>query len=265
LLSGRPWTERWARLTRPGLVIANSAFTAETTARVYPGVPLEIVHPPVELPAHRISAVNRQLLRESFGASPSSLVILQAGRFEKLKGQHLLLDALSRLDPHLPWLLWIAGEAQRPLETALREQLERRAQALGIRHRIAFLGHVSDMPQLMQCADTYCQPNMSPEAFGLTFIEALHAHLPILSTNIGGAKEILEPGWGMLSQPHPEAIAAGLHRLLTSPNLREALAEAGPSRARHLCDPRAQLESFAAAFDAFTVHAPAAAPLGAQA
>lgn len=244
LLSGQPWTERWARRLRPDLVIANSDFAATTTERVYPGAPLAVVHPPVELLSRHIPAAERRRLRESLGTPPGSLVLLQASRFEKLKGQRLLLDALSMLDPDLSWFLWIAGAPQRPSEGALCRELKRRAQALGIGQRIRFLGHVEDMPRLMQSADIYCQTNTSPESFGLTFIEALHAGLPVLSTNRGGAKEILDPDWGLLVEPVPEAIATGLHRLLTIPIVRESMAEAGPLRARLLCDPRTQLQAF---------------------
>jgi glycosyltransferase involved in cell wall biosynthesis len=253
LLSGRHWTERWARRIRPDLVIANSACAAETTPLVYTDVPIRTVHPPVQLPSQGISAVNWQRTRDSFGTPADSFVLLQAGRFDKLKGQELLLESLALVDPRLNWFLWIAGEAQRPVEIALRDDLINRARALGLRNRVVFLGHISDMTRLMQCADIYCQPNIAPESFGLTFIEALHVGLPILATGMGGAEEILLPNWGVLAEPERCAVAAGIEQLLEDPALRACLSEAGPVRARQLCDPRTQLAALANAIASVSV------------
>ena len=169
------------------------------------------------------------------------IVVLQAGRFEKLKGQALLLDALGQMATDPRWILWIAGGAQRPAEKELRQELELQARRLGIHQRVQFLGHVTDMPSVLASTDIYCQPNTGPESFGLSFIEALHAGLPVVATDLGGAREILTPDWGVLVEPKPEAVAAGLRRILNG----ALWAEAGSVRAAELCDAGTQIEAFA--------------------
>jgi glycosyltransferase involved in cell wall biosynthesis len=239
------WTERWSRRTRPNLIIANSDFTAATVPPVYPGVPVVRVRPPVELASRRDSAVHRNRVRGQFQTRPGATVILQASRFETWKGHHLLLDALAALRSRPGWVLWIAGAAQRPSEVLLRDQLYERVCELGIENRVVFLGHSTDMASVMQASDIYCQPNTAPEPFGLAFIEALHAGLPIVSTAIGGANEILHPGRGVLVEPRADVVAAALMGLMASPKLRRRLGEAGPLHARTLCDPRTQMRAFA--------------------
>jgi glycosyltransferase involved in cell wall biosynthesis len=229
VLTGRPWTERWARRTPPGLVIANSDFTARSTARVYPQCRVIRVYPPVEL----LAPQPRQKVTDR-------MVIVQAGRFDQLKGQALLLDALGRLAGDPRWVLWVAGAAQRPAEVLLLRKLENQAAALGIGNRVSFLGHVSAMPALLASADIYCQPNIAPESFGLTFIEALNARLPVLATNLGGAREILAPDWGTLVAPRADSVAEGLAQLLNFPHLSEG----GPQRARAMCDAPTQIQAF---------------------
>jgi glycosyltransferase involved in cell wall biosynthesis len=48
----------------------------------------------------------------------------------------------------------------------------------------------SDVARLLAAADIHCQPNIGPEPFGITFIEALYAGLPLVTTSIGGAIEM---------------------------------------------------------------------------
>ena len=47
-VDGRYWIERWALRTKPQLVLCNSRFTERTLITLYPGVPTELIYPPVE-------------------------------------------------------------------------------------------------------------------------------------------------------------------------------------------------------------------------
>src|SRR5207302_1246255 len=99
---------------------------------------------------------------------------------------------------------------------------------------------------LLAAADIHCQPNTGPEPFGITFIEALYAGLPVVTTGIGGALEIVDGSCGILVEPgDPAALAAALGRLIEDRDLRARLGAAGPARAAALCEPRAQLQTLA--------------------
>jgi glycosyltransferase involved in cell wall biosynthesis len=87
-------------------------------------------------------------------------------------------------------------------------------------------------------SDIHCQPNIGPEPFGITFIEALYAGLPVVSTQIGGAVEIITHSCGVLVPPDdPVALAEALAGLIKDPDVRSQLGAAGPERARQLCEP----------------------------
>ena len=123
---------------------------------------------------------------------------------EAWKGHRLLLEALGRLR-HVPgWVLWVAGGAQRPYEARYLAELEAQATELGIRGRVRFLGQRSDVPRLLRAADIHCQPNLGPEPFGIAFIEALQARLPVVTTAMGGPLEIIDGSCGVLVAPRPE-------------------------------------------------------------
>jgi glycosyltransferase involved in cell wall biosynthesis len=98
------------------------------------------------------------------------------------------------------------------------------------------------VPRLMAAADIYCQPNLTPEPFGIAFVEALAAGLPVVTTAAGGALEILDEQCGVLvPDSTPAAIAAALQRLIDTPSLRALLSAAAPAQANRISDPAARL------------------------
>jgi glycosyltransferase involved in cell wall biosynthesis len=237
-LTGRPWAERWARLTPPDLLIVNSRYTDETVATVYPGVPHEVVYAPV--PAAVGNEAARGEIRAALDADPSMPVVLIVSRFERWKGHRELITALSGIED--PWRLWIAGRPQRSDEAEYERELRSLVEQTGISGRTRFLGERRDVPALMRAADVHCQPNPIAEPFGLTYVEALYAGLPVVTTGVGGALEIVTDACGLLVPAGDTgALRDALRRLIRDPGLRARLGAAGPVRAAALCDPARQL------------------------
>jgi glycosyltransferase involved in cell wall biosynthesis len=236
---GRTWVERWAGLTVPDLVISNSCFTSESVTAMYEAVPRAVLYAPVS-PGASLSSEERSDTRRRLGADGETPVVLIASRFETWKGHRELIDVLARIPQ--PWRLWIAGVPQRPTEAEYARSLRRHVTALGLDDCVLFLGERTDVPALMRAADVHCQPNTGPEPFGLVFIEALYAGLPVVTTAIGGAREIVTEDCGPYVPPGDStALEAVLKGLLSDRAERRRLGAAGPARAASLCDPAQQL------------------------
>jgi glycosyltransferase involved in cell wall biosynthesis len=243
--SGKHWLERWARRTVPDMVLSNSHFTAETLPQLYPGLRAEVVYCPVAPPEFRQSPADRSETRAELQTPQDAVVIIQVSRLERLKGQRLHLDALARIKDLPDWICWLVGGAQRDGETQYFEELKLHASRLGIADRIRFLNQRADVSRLLAAADIYCQPNTQPDSFGISFIEALYAGLPVVTTNIGGAREIVNGSCGLLVQPgDTAALGESLRRLIDDKALRTRLGNAGLARARSLCDPEARMTQF---------------------
>ena len=248
VLDGQHWTERWARRTAPDLAVCNSAFTAASVDAIHSGVPLAVVHPPVDSAPIRLSSTERAAVRAEIDTPIDTMVVVQASRMEQWKGHALLLDALTRVRHREGWVCWQIGGAQRPQELEYLESLRARARELRIADRVRFVGQRDDVPRLLAAADVHCQPNTSPEPFGVAFVEALAAGIPVVTSALGGALEIVDSSCGVLVPPsNPSALATALQQLLADAPLRARLAAGGPHRARALSDPASQLRRLHAA------------------
>ena len=242
------WLDRWARLTPPDLAICNSHFTAATMLRLYPRVATQVVYCPVSPPAFIASASDRAEVRAELNTPGDATVIVQVSRMEQWKGQRVLLETLGQLRDLSTWVCWIVGAAQRPQEVRYERELHAVAKQHGIEERVRFVGQRSDVPWILSAADIYCQPNTSPEPFGLTLIEALQAGLPVITTAMGGATEVVDDSCGILVPPGSTAdLASALRLLVDDAQLRRRMGELGPARACELTDPAGQLSSLRSA------------------
>ena len=239
---GRHWLDRWGRRTVPDLAFCNSQYTAETLPKLYPGVRTEVIYCPVAPTERDYSNAERLATRVELKTPENATVIIQVSRMEAWKGHALHLEALSLLNDLPDWVCWQVGGTQRPQEVRYLEELKEIAFRLGIGERVRFLGQRSDVPRFLAAADIHCQPNTGAEPFGIAFIEALYAGLPVVTTAIGGACEIIDDLCGVLVPPADQtALAASLRRLIRDRTLREQLGNGGPARARELCDVETQM------------------------
>lgn len=241
--TGRHWIDRWAQRNRPELVICNSRYTAQYAPSVYPRAANCVIYCPIETSREANPVQIRDSIRDELGVPPEDRVIIQVSRMEQWKGQLLHLEALAMLRDVPGWRCWMVGGPQRPKEIDYFRRIAARANELGIGGRVHFLGERNDVKNLLLGADLFCQPNLKPEPFGIVFIEALAAGLPVVATAIGGACEIVADDCGVLTPPeNAAALAAALRRLIEDSRLRISLSSTGPSRARQLCSPEIRIE-----------------------
>lgn len=136
--------------------------------------------------------------------------ILFVGAIRHCKGVDVLFEALrdpSLADPHVRLL--VAGE---PLYEGYRREvdwLKERAVALGIAHRITWLGGRSpaEVAALMRQSSVVVLPSRA-ESFGAVLIEAMACGTPVVATRCGGPEEIVTPGTGRLVEPEVPRVLA---------------------------------------------------------
>jgi glycosyltransferase involved in cell wall biosynthesis len=247
---GGHWLERLCTFTHPDLVICNSRFTA-ACASEWLHEPIEHVYCPVSATSPLMEGSGRAELRRSLQTPPGDVVVVQVGRLEAFKGQQVLVQAISSLRDHPGWTCWIVGGAQRPSETGYLRDLQAFVHARGIGDRVRFTGERTDVHAVMSAADIYCQPNTEPEGFGLTFIEAMQAGLPVVTSGIGAACELVNGRCGMLVPPgEVPALADALRRLIVDADLRARLGAEARRRPDELCSVPRQMARIKATLSA---------------
>ncbi|MEM9743515.1 MAG: glycosyltransferase family 4 protein [Pseudomonadota bacterium] len=186
-----------AVMTRGERVIAISECVREYILENYPATDparLRLIHrgvDPDEFPrCYRAAESWRSDFYAAFPATEHALRIALPARITRWKGHTTFLELLARLTDvggRAVHGLFI-GDADRKRQPFLKE-LKGRAKSLGISDRLHFLGHRSDMREVLsECHLTY---NLSthPEPFGRTMIEAMSLGVPVVAWNYGGAAE----------------------------------------------------------------------------
>jgi glycosyltransferase involved in cell wall biosynthesis len=132
-------------------------------------------------------AAKRQ--RAALGVRPEALLVGTVGMCRPEKNQEVLLRMMrrlrvSRIDVHLA----IAGDGP------LRAKLERRAIELEIADRVHFIGAIEDVRPFLAALDVFLLPSIAVESFSNAALEAMSMGRPVILSNIGGAREMINDG-----------------------------------------------------------------------
>jgi phosphatidylinositol alpha-mannosyltransferase len=104
---------------------------------------------------------------------------------------------------------------------------------------VELLGPLDDVDKaaLLASVDVYAAPHTGGESFGIVLVEALAAGAPVVASDLGAFRRVLEDGQLGIVFPagDPEALARALVGLLGDPGRREALSASG-ARAAHRYD-----------------------------
>jgi phosphatidylinositol alpha-1,6-mannosyltransferase len=222
---------------RAKAVVANSRHTATKARQLLARLGIEdreivrVVHPGTDPGRFRPQdpAERSARLTSRPGAGP---VLLSVGRLVSRKGFDTALEAVARLAPRYPGLVYvIAGTGPD------RGRLERNAASLGIASRVRFLEDVPEeaLPELYAESDIFVmlsrdEPEVEEvEGFGIVYCEAAAAGLPVVAADSGGVADAVRHGVnGFLVPPRdPVAAAAALASLIDDPDLRRAMGRTG--------------------------------------
>jgi glycosyltransferase involved in cell wall biosynthesis len=167
----------------------------------------------------------RQKLQE-WGIPPDKLVV---GMIACLKPQKSPVDfvevAARVLKENRQAHFVLAGDGE------LRPQVEKRIQDLGIGRHFSLLGWQTDMPEVYRNLDVVVLTSLW-EGLPCVFSEAMAGDLPIVATNVDGAREAIVDGEnGFLHEPHDvEGLSKSVLKLLQDPELRQSMGKRGKSR-----------------------------------
>jgi glycosyltransferase involved in cell wall biosynthesis len=189
-------------------VIARFGVAPGETVVVYNGVPVAAI-------AARAAAARRQ-------RQAPRLRIGMVARLEAHKDQPTLVRAARVLKTRgLDCEVWLIGEGNR------RPELEALIAVEGLGDRVRLLGMRRDVPELVGQLDLFAFATTADEGLGIALVEAMAAGVPVVASDVGACREVLDDGaLGLIVPPRdPVALADAIARVRAEPHATARRAE----------------------------------------
>jgi glycosyltransferase involved in cell wall biosynthesis len=192
------------------LIAVSHATKAEMVAGGVPASAISVIHNGIDTDAWSPRLVVKDL-REEFGLRDAFPVVGYVGRIMPEKDLETWLRAAALIARKYPKAAFVlVGEGR---DRVTLEQLTRLACSLGIAHRVFFPGYRENLLAVYATFDLFM---MSSRREGLpnTILEAMAMGLPVVTTDVAGAKELVVEGRTGFVLPQGDAV--GLARELIS-------------------------------------------------
>ncbi len=221
---------RWERrnVNRADLVMVTSRYCADVAQRAY-GVPPEriaVVPEPIDLEVWDDQFW--RAARRPRASPPASPIVLCVARMYPRKRVADLLRATAIMRGRVPGIqVRIVGRGPEwPAVSRLHTEL-------GLGDSVTLLGDVGRerLAEEYVNATVFCLPSVQ-EGFGIVFLEAMAAELPVVACRVAAIPEVVQDGvTGRLVPPRdPAALAAESARLIADPELARRLGREGRRR-----------------------------------
>ncbi|NMY41826.1 glycosyltransferase [Pseudomonas sp. WS 5013] len=187
----------------------------------WPGERIETLYNRIDIAAVQAEQVSREAARAHLGLPQGAWVVGNVGRLHPDKDQATLIRGFAQALPQLPAgsLLAIMGSGK--LEVSLKHL----AAELGVTESVRFLGQVAGGRRYFKAFDLFALSS-DHEPFGMVLLEAMAAGVPVIGTDCGGGREVVQGAGELFPLGDAAALAGALQRQAQNrdlPALRERL------------------------------------------
>lgn len=224
-------TRQVARYLLPMLRRADALLAVAEIQKDYlaktEGLPREricVIHNGVDTTRfHSPEAAERDVVRAQLGIARDELAIVSVASLKPLKRIDAVITAAAELAK--------TGVAVRVViigDGSERHSLEKLATDLGMAARVTFLGLRNDVDRLLKAGDVFVLASRT-EAFPNVVLEAMATGLPVIATDVGSVREMVEPDTSALvvAPGDDAALAGALRTLAGDATLRARLGRRG--------------------------------------
>lgn len=171
----------------------------------WPAERIETLYNRIDIAAVQAGLKSREEAREALGLPQDVWVVGNVGRLHPDKDQATLIRGFAEALPQLPTgsLLAIMGSGR------LEASLKALAEQLGVTAQVRFLGQVSEGRRYFRAFDLFVLSS-DHEPFGMVLLEAMAAEVPVVSSDNGGACEVVQGAGRLFSYPNSSMLSAVL-------------------------------------------------------
>lgn len=170
--------------------------------------------------------LSKEDVKKKYGLPQDGLLIANVAFHHHEKGIDVLLDAIKLLKSKLDTKVYLCQIGQElsqeggKVGTSYTEYLKEKAETLGIKNEVIWLGVQNKVPEILSVIDIYTHPSRE-EGLGLILLEAFYSKIPVVASNVGGIPEVVDSEKGILvNKEQPQALADALETLIQNPNIR---------------------------------------------
>lgn len=155
--------------------------------RDWPAERIETLYNRIDADALRGELLSRDAARDTLGLPRDAWVVGNVGRLHPDKDQATLIRGFAEALPRLPAgaLLAIMGSGR------LEASLVALAAELGVSQQVRFLGQVPQGRRYFRAFDCFALSS-DHEPFGMVLLEAMVAGVPLIASDCGGGREVVE-------------------------------------------------------------------------
>lgn len=238
--------------------------TGMEVARAHPGAlqmgdRLVPFFPPVDTNNFRPNQTMRRRARSELGVPENAILIGTVGNINPQKGHEYLIRAGSIIHSQIRDLFIRILGVYTPTQARYDAKLHKQTQDLGLanKERLQFVDPGDRVAELLPAFDIFLLTSL-PRSEGIptVILEAMACGLPVVATDVGGVREIVENGvTGLVVPPlDPIAIANATLYLLQNPELLQRMGKKARKRAVEYYDIEACANTHVRAFEAALAH-----------
>lgn len=198
-----------ARFTNKIIVISQSQLSdVKDVYRIAPRNKCSIIPLGLELEQF-LKAKGYKNIKDTLQIDKDALLIGIVGRLVKVKNHRMFLDVAKRTrekSPDIKVRFLIVGDG------TLKKELEAYARKLGIEDLVIFTGWRADLVDIYKSLDIVCLTSLN-EGTPISLIEAMASGRPVVSTDVGGVKDIVVHGESGFLSPSGDGEAFTSHLL----------------------------------------------------
>ncbi len=149
-----------------------------------------------------------------FQKAKGDIYLITTSRLTKKNAVDDIIKSLTHLPVNIKLIILGIGELEKELKLLTKK--------LQLENRVSFLGFIpnNELPAYLHQSDIFVRPSLS-EGFGISFVEAMAAGLPVITTPVGGIVDFLVEGkTGLFCEvKNPKSIADQVELLINDEKL----------------------------------------------